>query len=297
MTPQSLLLPHTLIDGFSTRHGDGTHRSASSPIAPTRIVEPRSSQLVTDVFLSTPRISVFIPTTSNPPQRLPIPARTFAAFESWMDRQGWGWTRLPGLALGSYTSEPLSVVRDECRVYSVLAPTTIAANDIGARIYAYVAEHFEQENVLLEYDAVPTTLFNASLRRRGSLDLGLISLSVDGSCQSTTESLRALLRQETVDLCERRLSDGRFEFAALCSAEKVGEVFAALDDSPRKTFEVLSPDVGWGERASNVPLAHSCDCCGDAGDAVSPLLLVSGAVCEHGELVAIVCPACQEEPS
>jgi hypothetical protein len=243
------------------------------------------------VFLPTPRILVFIPTTSNPPQRIPFPARMFAAFESWMDEQGWGWSRLPGLALGSYPSKELGVVRDECRVYCVLTPTLIVADEVGARIYAYVAEHFAQESVFLSCDAVPTTLFSNPLSRGSSLDLGLICVTVEGSCP-TIDSLRALLHRDTVDLCERRLSDGRLEFAALCPAGVVGGVFVALDAFPGSTFRVLSPDVGWGERVSNFTLPHSCDRCnGDIDDVEA--LRESLAACTRADFLARPCP---EEP-
>jgi hypothetical protein len=150
------------IDAFVVRFGYepvNDRRLEFSPSGVAAVTSPMLPAVAGRVFQPTPRVSVFIPTVANPPVRVPFPPSKFAAFESWMDQHCWGWNREPNLVHGSYPSDTHGMVPDDCRVYRICASTLTAADDIAARIYAYVAEAFDQESVFIELDEKPTTLF------------------------------------------------------------------------------------------------------------------------------------------
>lgn len=106
------------------------------------------------------RVSVFVPTVSNPPIRVPFGAERFLEFEAAL--AGWttGWSQRPGLTVGMWLSPDSGWVRDASRVYDVIVSTIEEAQLLTAQVYPYVAEHFGQKEVLItvtpEYSTLTT---------------------------------------------------------------------------------------------------------------------------------------------
>lgn len=105
------------------------------------------------------RVSVWVPTVTNPPVRVPFEPVLFAEFEAAL--AGWttGWSLRPGLTVGMWLSPTLGWVRDESRVYDVIVATRQDAELLTAQLYLYVAKHFDQEQVLVTVTPEYSTLF------------------------------------------------------------------------------------------------------------------------------------------
>jgi len=101
------------------------------------------------VVRSSFRVSVLVPTVSNPPDRVRFAPALFTALESLLFNLGGGWTLRPGLYVGEWSSSTLGRVRDESRVYDVIVPTFDRACVVTARFSAFVKERFNQEQVLV----------------------------------------------------------------------------------------------------------------------------------------------------
>jgi len=112
---------------------------------------------------------------SNPPVRVPFEADRFVVFEAALS--GWksGWSLRPGLTVGMWLSPAMGWVRDESRVYDVNVTTIEEAELLSAQVYQYVAEHFDQEQVLVtvtpEYSTLSATKDDALAVITASLEV------------------------------------------------------------------------------------------------------------------------------
>jgi hypothetical protein len=107
------------------------------------------------------RVSVLVPTVSNPPVRVPFEADRFVEFEAALCGWATGWSLRPGVMVGMWLSPAMGWVRDESRVYDVIVTSIEEAELLTARVYVYVADHFDQEQVLVtvtpEYSTLAAT--------------------------------------------------------------------------------------------------------------------------------------------
>jgi len=85
----------------------------------------------------------------------------FRAFESFLVDLAGGFSRPDGSVAGAWKSEFFGRVDDQTVLYVIGTPTLDAADDLTGHLYRYVAEHFEQEHVLIrvrrEYSTLVTT--------------------------------------------------------------------------------------------------------------------------------------------
>lgn len=134
----------------------------------TPVLEPGSAGAVLWGFVEPPigarvgesfRVAVLVPTVSNPPGRVPFAAELIVEWESFLFEVSDGWTLRPGLYVGEWSSSTQGRVRDESRVYDVIAPTLDQAFDVAVQLYAFVREHFAQEHVLINITPEFSTLF------------------------------------------------------------------------------------------------------------------------------------------
>lgn len=121
------------------------------------------------------RVSVLVPTVSNPPFRMPFEADRFVKFEAALCGWASGWSLRPGLMVGMWLSPSLGWVRDESRVYDVIVATREEAELLTAKVYLHVAEHFDQEHVLVtvtpEYSTLAATKHDALVVIAASLEV------------------------------------------------------------------------------------------------------------------------------
>jgi hypothetical protein len=127
-----------------------------APMAP-RDPEPSAPA---SVLRRSYRVSVLVPTVSNPPVRVPFALERFVEFEATLSGWSKDWSLRPGLTVGMWLSPNLGWVRDESRVYDVIVTTIEEAQLLTAQVYLYVAEHFDQKQVLItvtpEYSTLTT---------------------------------------------------------------------------------------------------------------------------------------------
>jgi hypothetical protein len=130
-----------------------------APMAPRR---PDGSSAAGSLLRASYRVSVVVPTVSNPPLRVPFGEERFAEFE--LALAGWsrGWSLRPGLTLGLWLSPEMGWVRDESRVYEVVVPSLAAVEALTTKLYAHVKDRFDQTEVLVSVTPEYSTLFSAS---------------------------------------------------------------------------------------------------------------------------------------
>jgi hypothetical protein len=105
------------------------------------------------------RVSVWVPTVSNPPVRVPFEPTQFEEFEAALG--GWtkGWSLRPALTVGMWLSPSLGWVRDESRVYEAMVKTPEEAELLTSKLREFVTEHFDQELVLVTVAFEYSTLY------------------------------------------------------------------------------------------------------------------------------------------